>query len=416
MFSDNSVESDPLRRRLRRISLSERIEEARAFIDLFYRENGLPDGQRAVRRREVVRSLRRHGFYDHTVDELAYGARVAWRNNARCIARIFWKSLEVRDCRAVLEPDAMAAQLAEHLRLAQGEGRVRPMISIFAPVRGRHSPWYVENGQVTQFAGYVGDDNRVVGDPLNVEFTRTAMALGWRPVGECGPFDVLPLIIRDAGGQRLVYELPETVHRMVELRHPRHEAFNALGLRWYSVPVVSDMILTIGGVDYPCAPFNGYYLGTEIASRDLVDETRYDLIEAVARAVGADLNDVLWKDVALLELNRAVLHSFKGAGVTIVDHHTASAQYLDFAQREHMAGRAPSGDWAWIVPPQASAACPVFHLPMTDLRDVPNFYRSRASDGAGLALSRVTEQRGRLQRWTDRARRRARDWWRNRYQ
>jgi nitric-oxide synthase len=416
VFTDSSVESDPLRRRLRRISLGERIEEARAFIDLFYRENDLPDDQRQARKRAVVRALRRQGFYDHTLDELAYGARVAWRNNAKCIGRLVWKSLEVRDCRAIVEPDSIAAHLAEHLSLALGEGRVRPVISIFAPVRGRESPWYVENSQVTQFAGYVGDDNRVIGDPINVEFTRTAMALGWRPKGEPGAFDLLPLIVRDAGGRRLVYELPEAVHRMVDIRHPDCEAFNGLGLRWYAVPVVSDMILTIGGVDYPCAPFNGYYLGTEIASRDLVDETRYNLLESVGRVIGADPGDVLWKDAALLELNRAVLHSFRAAGVTIVDHHTASAQYLDFVQHEHMAGRTPSGDWSWIVPPQASSACPVFHLPMTDFNDVPNFYRSRASDGGGLAHSRVTEQRGRVQRRVDRVRRRVRNWWRNRYQ
>ncbi len=90
MFTDNSVDSDPLRRRLRRISLGERIEEARAFIDLFYRENGLPDDQRQARKRAVVRALRREGVYDHTLDELAYGARVAWRNNAKCIGRLVW--------------------------------------------------------------------------------------------------------------------------------------------------------------------------------------------------------------------------------------------------------------------------------------------------------------------------------------
>ena len=54
-----------------------------------------------------------------------------------------------------------------------------------------------------------------------------------------------------------------------------------------AVPLVSDMILTIGGVDYPWAPFNGFYFGTKIAS-------------------------------------------FKAAGVKMVDHHTTSDQFMTF--------------------------------------------------------------------------------------
>jgi nitric-oxide synthase len=69
----------------------------------------------------------------------------------------------------------------------------------------------------------------------------------------------------------------------------------------------------------------------------------------------------------------------------MVDHHEASAQYMDFIQREASEGREPSGDWPWIVPPQAAPACPVFHLAMRDRRMVPNYYWSRASDGGDLA-------------------------------
>ncbi len=92
-------------------------------------------------------------------------------------------------------------------------------------------------------------------------------------------------------------------------------------------------------------------------------------------------SDSLWKDWALTELNTAVPHSFQEAGVTILDHHAASDQFLRFQQREQAAGRCAAGDWRWIVPPQASSSCEVFHLRMGNFHPVPNFYRDRGEDG-----------------------------------
>lgn len=68
---------------------------------------------------------------------------------------------------------------------------------------------------------------------------------------------------------------------------------------------------------------------TEIGARNLADETRYNLLPKVAGHMGLDTsrNITLWKDKALIELNIAVLHSFKEQGVNIVDHHTAAQQF-----------------------------------------------------------------------------------------
>ncbi|TPE45761.1 nitric oxide synthase oxygenase [Amaricoccus solimangrovi] len=401
-----------MRRRLRRLGPLERREEAVAFVRRFHRENEL--GAKACRRREaeVRRALRRDGWYEHTPEELAFGARVAWRDHARCIGRLHWKSLEVRDLRAIEDPDEMAAFLLDHLADAHGGGRIRSIISIFAPVRGAETPCYVESEQLLRYAGYIDAEGRTIGDPLNIELTRTIAALGWEPPEVPGMFDMLPVLLRDRAGRRLVYEIPATARPEVRISHPDGPALDALGLRWYAVPVVSGMILTIGGIDYPCAPFNGYYMSTEIASRDLADENRYDLLEPVARALGEDTGaePPLWKDRALLELNRAVLHSFSRDGVTMIDHHMASAQFMEFNQRERAAGRPPSAQWSWIVPPQASSACPVFHLPMTDHRMVPNFYRSGADDGAHLRPNHYEEHRHRYRQRLDRWKREIRDW------
>src|ERR1700722_12498721 len=41
------------------------------------------------------------GTYRHTAAELTFAAQVAWRNSARCIGRLYWRSLRVRDRRNV---------------------------------------------------------------------------------------------------------------------------------------------------------------------------------------------------------------------------------------------------------------------------------------------------------------------------
>ena len=406
MRIDTKVRSNPLRRRLRRLGTWERREEANAFIALYSWEHGLADAQRQKRARQVLSELRRFGFYEHTPDELAFGARVAWRNHARCIGRLFWKSLEVYDCRAIVDAESIAARMFNHMREASGEGGIRSMITIFAPVRGDALPAYIESRQVVQYAGYARDDGGILGDPITAEATRSCIALGWKPPMMRSNFDVLPLMVRDARGRRVLFDVPNDALREIHIHHPTRAGLAAMGLRWYAVPCVSSMILTIGGIDYPCAPFNGFYMSTEIASRNFGDDRRYDLLARAAAALDIERSDSLWKDRVLTELNAAVLHSYRRDGVTIIGHHEASAQYMDFLQREAAAGRAASGDWSWIVPPQAASACPVFHLAMRDRLMVPNYYNARGSDGGGLAPRYDDFTRNKwLARW-DRIRRR----------
>ena len=72
---------------------------------------------------------------------------------------------------------------------------------------------------------------------------------------------------------------------------------------------------------------------TEIGARNFGDVTRYNLLRHVASRMGLDTQSdrTLWKDRALVELNAAVLHSFAMDGVTMVDHHTASRQFVRHA-------------------------------------------------------------------------------------
>ena len=208
-----------------------------------------------------------------------------------------------------------------------------------------------------------------------------------------------------------MYPLPASTYREAPILHPEIDGLEALELKWYAVPCVSGMILTIGGIDYPCAPFNGFYMCTEIASRDFVDKKRFDLLAEAAMALGIlPEGSPLWRDRTLTELNRAVLHSFRAAGVTMIDHHTASNQFMEFHSREQSQGRRVAGDWRWIVPPQAAAACEVFHLRMRNFHPVPNYYTARAIDGFRLMPFYGDQRQNLAQRSLDRVQRRLKLW------
>lgn len=74
----------------------------------------------------------------------------------------------------------------------------------------------------------------------------------------------------------------------------------------------------------------------QIGVRNLCDTDRYDILPEVGCRLGLDTADnrTLWRDQALVEVNRAVLHSFDSAGVTIADHHTESECFLKHLARE----------------------------------------------------------------------------------
>ena len=59
----------------------------------------------------------------------------------------------------------------------------------------------------------------------------------------------------------------------------RYPEFDELKLKWYAVPGVSCLMLEIGGLRFTAAPFNGWYLVTEIGARDLGDPMRYNMLE-----------------------------------------------------------------------------------------------------------------------------------------
>ena len=369
-------------------ALDSLLVSAERFVTLFHSENhaGAPDR----RLREIRREVESTGTYRQTPAELAFGARVAWRNSSRCIGRLYWRSLRVRDCRDLTAAADIAAGSVAHLREATNGGRIRPMITVFAPDAPYRPGPRILNSQLIRYAGYETAGGDVIGDPANADITRLASELGWPGGQPAGRFDVLPLLIQEAGRPVTLHELPADAVLEVMIEHPEFGWMAGLGLRWYAVPVITDMYLEIGGICYPAAPFNGWYMCTEIGSRDLGDTGRYNQLPVLARHMGlstaSDRN--LWKDRTLTELNLAVLHSFSSAGVTIADHHTESVRFLRHLEREERHGRLCPADWSWIVPPAAASATPVFHRYYQDVDQSPNFYRHPAPRQARREASR----------------------------
>jgi nitric-oxide synthase, bacterial len=347
------------------------FEEAREFIRVCYDELGKSEDETATRIAAIRDSVDEEGSYEHTYEELEHGARMAWRNSNRCIGRLFWKSLNVFDERSLHTPEEVAAALFRHIAFATNSGKIRPAITVFHPgIR-------IWNHQLIRYAGYETQDG-IVGDPHSVRFTRTCEDLGWR--GKRTSFDVLPLVIQMDGEEPKWFPIPDDFVLEVQIRHPELPQFEELDLKWYAVPMISDMALEVGGIRYPAAPFNGWYMETEIGARNFADTERYNMLPKVAALMGLETKSdtTLWKDKALVELNVAVLHSFKEQGVTIVDHHTAAKQFAHFGQIEADHSRKLTGDWTWLIPPVSPATTHIFHTQYDNQIVKPNYFRQKS--------------------------------------
>lgn len=322
------------------------------------------------RLRRISTEIEDTGSYTHTNDELQFGARLAWKNSNRCIGRHFWRSLEVRDFRDLHcsenPEEAIVESLKSHLKDAFNDGRIKSIISVFAPRRpdGKDAV-RIANHQLTRYAGFRSADGKIVGDPHSVELTDQCLAQGWRPLAQTA-FTPLPWQFVIEGKRTAVQEVFKSnpdLFQEVTLTHPEIPRFKDLGLKWYAVPLLSDMAMKIGGIVYPFAPFNGFYMGTEIGARNLADQDRYNALPAVAGLLELDTttNRSLWRDRAMVELNRAVLHSFDQAGITVGDHHTLGEQFEAFCQAESRNERDVKGDWSWLSPPMSAPQTPQFH-------------------------------------------------------
>ncbi|XP_067008227.1 nitric oxide synthase, salivary gland [Anabrus simplex] len=343
----------------------ELLRHAKDFLDQYFTSiRRFNSPAHAARWEQVQKSVNASGTYELSETELVYGAKLAWRNSVRCIGRIQWSKLQVFDCRQVTTTSGMFEALCNHIKYSTNKGNIRSAITVF-PQRtdGKHD-FKVWNPQLLSYAGYKNPDGTITGDPGMVEFTEVCLKLGWKSPRTS--WDILPLVLQANGHDPDYFDIPPELVLQVHITHPTYEWFEKLGLRWYCVPAVANMMFDCGGLEFTAAPFNGWYMSTEIGCRNLCDTHRLNILETVAAHMGLDTRTpiTLWKDKAMVEVNIAVLHSFQLKCVTIVDHHTASESFMKHYENEMRLRNGCPGDWIWIVPPLSGSACPVFHQEM----------------------------------------------------
>ncbi|EJE02374.1 nitric oxide synthase oxygenase [Staphylococcus epidermidis] len=341
------------------------IDKTRSFIQTMYSELKYNTNEIENRMKEIEQEINLTGSYTHTYEELSYGAKMAWRNSNRCIGRLFWNSLNVKDARDVCDEKEFIKFIHTHIKEATNGGKIKPYITIFSP---EDTP-KIYNNQLIRYAGYEN-----VGDPSEKKVTRLAEHLGWK--GKGSNFDILPLIYQLPNDTIKIHELPSDIVKEVSIHHEHYPKLSKLGLKWYAVPIISNMDLKIGGITYPTAPFNGWYMVTEIAVRNFTDTYRYNLLEKVAEAFEFDTlkNNSFNKDRALVELNHAVYHSFKADGVSIVDHLTAAKQFEMFERNEHQQNRDVTGKWSWLAPPLSPTLTSNYHHGYDNTMHHTNFF------------------------------------------
>ncbi|XP_023316908.1 nitric oxide synthase-like [Trichogramma pretiosum] len=344
---------------------NEILEHAKDFLNQYFTSiKRVNSESHKSRWKNIEKEVLSTGSYQLTETELIFGAKLAWRNASRCIGRIQWSKLQVFDCRYVTTTSGMFEALCNHIKYSTNKGNIRSAITVF-PQRtdGKHD-FRVWNPQLISYAGYKNDDGSFIGDAGNVEFTEVCVKLGWKSART--QFDVLPLVLSANGHDPDYFDIPEELILEIPLVHPSFEWFGSLGLKWYAVPAVSNMVFDCGGLEFTAAPFNGWYMSTEIGSRDLCDVNRYNLLEVVAQKMDLDtkVTSSLWKDKAMIEVNLAVLYSFQIKNVTIVDHHTASDSFMKHYENEIRLRHGCPADWVWIIPPLSGSATAVFHQEM----------------------------------------------------
>uniref|UniRef100_A0A8D1KYX2 Nitric oxide synthase n=1 Tax=Sus scrofa TaxID=9823 RepID=A0A8D1KYX2_PIG len=331
----------------------ELLPQAIEFVNLYYSSFKEAKIEEHLARVEAVtKEIETTGTYQLTGDELIFAAKQAWRNAPRCIGRIQWSNLQVFDARSCSTAQEMFEHICRHLRYATNNGNIRSAITVF-PQRsdGKHD-FRVWNAQLIRYAGYQMPDGTIIGDPASVEFTQAD------------------------GHDPELFEIPPDLVLEVPMEHPKYEWFQELELKWYALPAVANMLLEVGGLEFPGCPFNGWYMGTEIGVRDFCDVQRYNILEEVGRRMGLETHKLasLWKDRAVVEINVAVLHSFQKQNVTIMDHHSAAESFMKYMQNEYRSRGGCPADWIWLVPPISGSITPVFHQEMLNYVLSPFYY------------------------------------------
>ncbi|KAL8865428.1 MAG: hypothetical protein Q9174_006891, partial [Haloplaca sp. 1 TL-2023] len=330
----------------------------------------------------IIRDGQEHGDiggnWEQSTAEVQFGIRRAWRNARKCIMRSHCEELKLCDLRHLTRSADMATELLTRMCEAFNGGNVLPTVFVLPPREINSRGPVIWNHQMLEFAGYEMDDGSTLGDPNSVSLTKAIIDLGWEPPRPKSRWDLLPLVVMADNDVPAVIEIPPGIGKLVAIRHPRYpDEFEELDLRWVSVPALTRLGFDIGGVQYTAAPFIGWFMDAEIGVRDLADPSRYNVLPAVAKAIGLldgkleegveGLDDLPeFERLAILsraqsELTYATYWSYQQAKVSMSDTLTASIKWCryddDFKAKN---GYRLPADPYWLAPPQGSIV-PVWH-------------------------------------------------------
>ena len=288
----------------------------------------------------------------------------------------------------------MASAFIEHALEAFNAGNIHPTgrrasrahlagadvitVFVFPPRKIDSRGPLIWNHQLLEFAGYELEDGSVLGDPASVTLTKAIIELGWEPPKPRSRWDLLPLVVMADGDVPVIAELPTSLARLVNIRHPQYQReFEMLDLKWVAFPALTRLGFDIGGVQYTAAPFIGWFMDAEIGVRDLADSFRYNALPDVVKGLGlladkaeegiGDLDDLAEYEKqsvltrAQTELTYAVYWSFLQAKVSMTDTLTASMKWCRFDDefKEKTGYRLPADPY-WLAPPQGSII-PLWH-------------------------------------------------------
>ena len=128
--------------------------KAQDFYDKVAVELNWSDRQLKRRMLKIEQEIASSGTYTQTAEEIEIGGRLAWRNSAKCIGRISWNTLKIRDCRHLTSPEDIFWQLNEHLKEATAGTNIQSVMTVFAPQKHNETLgtrfW---SSQIVRYAG-----------------------------------------------------------------------------------------------------------------------------------------------------------------------------------------------------------------------------------------------------------------------
>lgn len=143
------------------------VDSAKQFYEVMKTELQWSEDRFRKRMDEVEHDIKRTGAYHQTTEEIAVGARCAWRNSATCLGRESWDALIVRDSRHIGHPQKIFEDVQEHMRIATDSRDIQPVMTIYRPKQPDEAIgarfWSASLGG---YAAYTDEESdMLIGDP-----------------------------------------------------------------------------------------------------------------------------------------------------------------------------------------------------------------------------------------------------------